>query len=173
MSEGVRRFVDRVARACAAARVLSDTDYGGGAEVLILHRGVSARDVEPADLVVSLDAPSRADGWAEHLVTLGELARKALVVVVRNPERPWPPGDGPAAVELAGVLWRVGRVRERVYLGMPALVAALLGEDVVAVPAGVLVRRTALFQAFVVDTSPRTPQARRRLRMTQDRRTTE
>jgi hypothetical protein len=86
---------------------------------------------------------------------------------VQNPERLWPPRLRGAAslAELAGVLWQAGRVRERAYLGVSRLSAGGRGEQPSFVPVSILTRRTARLQAFTVDTMPRTPQARRRLRM--------
>jgi hypothetical protein len=159
--------VEHVAVAHSAGRILSDADYGGGAAVQVVRPGAVAPDVPPADLVVSLDAPSRARPWEAHVRALGRLARKVLVVFVRNPERPRLRLGAPAPglAEVAGVLWSVGRVRERAYLGLPALLARRVGhDDAIPVPVGFFVRRTAALQAFVVDTTPRTPQARRRLR---------
>ena len=165
-SDEVRRFVARAVEAYAASSVLSDVEYGGGPEVRLLASGTVDGDVPPADLVVSFDPPSRMGRCDERLLRLGKLARKVLVVLVPNPERPWPlrPGRRSSTTELAGVLWKVGRVRERAYLGVPRSVAGPDVEPSVA-HAGFLVRHTARLQAFVVDTRPRTPQARRRLRV--------
>ena len=90
---------------------------------------------------------------------LGERARSALLVVARNAERIGRHAE-PGVVALARVLWQIGRVREHAYLGLPRLAGA---SAIVQVPAGVLVRRTARWHVFVVETAPRTPQARRRL----------
>lgn len=163
--EEVRRFVERTAGEYAASTVLSDAEYGGGREVRLLAPGTG--DVPDADLVVSFDAPSRAARWGEHLLRLGKMARKALVVFVQNPERVWPLRSGGATsmVELAGVLWQAGRVREHAYLDVSRLVAGGRAGEPSFVPVGLVARRTARLQAFVVDTMPRTPQARRRLRV--------
>jgi hypothetical protein len=170
VTEEVRRFATRVAGAYAASSVISDAQYGGGREVRLIGPGTVGGDVVPADqvdLVVSFDAPSRTPRWEEHLSYLGRLARKALVVVVRNPDRGWPlrSRGGASMVDLAGVLWKAGRVRERAYLGVPRVVGGPSEGEPSFAPVGLLVRRTARLQAFVVDTTPRTPQARRRLRV--------
>jgi hypothetical protein len=149
----VQRFVERVARAYGASTVASDAELGAGEEV-------GSR----ADLVVSVEAPSRIERWPEHLARLGKLAGKALVVIVSNPERGWPLSDGGLdTTELARVLWEAGRVRERAYLALPSLVAGLRGGHAREGRVSLLVRRTARLLAFVVDTAPRTPQGRRRL----------
>jgi hypothetical protein len=155
-SRAVSRFVERVARAYGAMTVVNDSEVEAGA-------GASASAA--ADVIVSVDAPSRVPGWAEHLLALGRRARKALVVIVSNPERAWPlRPDGADPIELARVLWEAGRVKERAYLAVPALVAALGGGEARHASVRLLVRRSARWQAFVVDVTPRTPQARRRLR---------
>jgi hypothetical protein len=164
----VRQFVERVARAYGGGTIASDADFGGGPGVGLIELAAGAGARAPggarADIVVSLDAPSRIERWPEHIVELGRLARRALIVVVGNPERGWPlKGDGPDATELARVLWEAGRVRERAYLSVPALVAGLRRGQPLPGHVSLLVRRTARLQAFVVDTAPRTPQARRRL----------
>ena len=56
---------------------------------------------------------------------------------------------------LAPVLWEIGRVREHMFLEVPPL----------GLRAPRLVRRVAPQHAFVIDVTPRTPQARRRLRL--------
>jgi len=160
----VRGVVDRVAAAYGAETVLADAELGRGAGgsrgVRVLPPASWGPDVRPADMVVSFDAPARGAGWDEYLLILGKQARKALVVFARNAER-LGGRSGPDTAALAGILWQVGRVREHAYLGVPRLLGA---SGVVQAPAGRLVRRTARWHAFVVDTAPRTPQARRRLR---------
>lgn len=162
--EEVRRFVERTAGEYAVSTALSDAEYGGGREVRLLAPGTGDGDLPEADLVVSFDAPSRAPAWGKHLLRLGKMARKALVVFVQNPECVWPLRYGRAAsmIEVAGILWQVGRVREHAYLDVPRLVAGVCGGEPSFVPVGLLARRTARLQAFAVDTRPRTPQARRR-----------
>lgn len=165
--EAVRRFVQSVAAAYGAATVLADApragDAAGATEVRVVLPDALAAGVDRVDLLVSWDAPARAAGaagWEEYLAALARRAQKALLVLARNAERPGQ-GSSPDTTALARVLWQVGRVRQHAYLGLPRLVAS---SDVVEAPAGALVRRVARIHAFVVDTAPRTPQARRRLR---------
>jgi len=154
-------FVRGVADRVGAATVLLDAEIAGGAgegrEVRVVGSGGEPGG-GPFDLVVAL-APLGA-GWEVYLGARAGLARKAFVVVADNAGRPGAGGSGPDTVAIAGVLWRAGRVREHVYLGVPRLVAP----GPVRAPASRLVRWTAPCHAFVVDTAPRTPQARRRLR---------
>jgi len=162
--EAVRRLVDRVARA-----------NGVGTRVEI-HEGTVDRPAA-ADMVVSFDL-SAGPGWERRLGALAALARKVLVVVVPNPERV---GASRAAGErwetlaIAPVLWELGRVREHEYLAIPRAVAAiarLRGGTASSADlrgaTGAIVRRAARLHAFVVDTTPRTPQARRRLRTAEE-----
>jgi hypothetical protein len=119
-----------------------------------------------------LDATANVPDWEAYLLALARAARKVLVVVVRNPKRAFGRSshpDGETAF-LARVLWAVGRVREHAYLAVPSWVLALerargrqFAGDVIDVPASAIVRLSAPLHAFVVDTAPRTPQARRRL----------
>jgi hypothetical protein len=155
-------FVRGVAERAGAATVLLDAEVDGGVgkgrEVSLAAPG-SEPEGGACDLVVAL-APLPATGWEAYLGERAKLARKAFVVVAANAERPGARGSGPDTVAIAGVLWRAGRVREHVYLGVSRLVAP----GPVPAPASRLVRWTAPRHAFVVDTAPRTPQARRRLR---------
>ena len=113
------------------------------------------------DLVVSVDAPHRCVDWGARLRQLRSLASRALVVVVENDERVGQAGAVSHDV-LARLLWQLGRVREHVYVDCSRIASR---ECVVSAPAGRLVRATARLRAYVVDTGPRTPQARRRLRV--------
>ncbi len=121
------------------------------------------------------------------LASLGKLATMALIVVTENPDA-WsararvllgrlrsangangaahPANAADAALrsgwgrtsELAPVLWAIGRVRDHEFLDVPPLAAGSPS----------LVRfgpRLAGHHAFVVDVTPRSPQARRRLRL--------
>jgi hypothetical protein len=132
-----------------------------------------------ADMVVSFDAPPYVLDWQRYIARLASAAGKVLVVVVHNPQRLELSGGnahpGRETLGLAPVLWSSGRVREHAYLGVPRVVSFLAGArrgraplDVVQGPAGASVRKTAALHAFVVDTAPRTPQARRRLRTVRD-----
>jgi hypothetical protein len=160
----VRGVVDRVAASYGAVTVLTDEELGDGGgdsrAMRLVPPWAWTPDIEPADLVVSFDASTRGAGWEEYLTRLAKRAKKALLVFAPNTERVgWPTGLSTTA--LARVLWQLGRVREHAYLGLPRVMGA---SEVVQAPAGMLVRRTARTHVFVVDTAPRTPQARRRLR---------
>jgi hypothetical protein len=152
-------FVERVAASYEAGSMLFDSALLGNGPQTVAPDGELPE--QPVDVVVSLAAPERVTGWQEYLPRLARLARKALIVVARNAERPGQ-GSSPEGTELAGVLWAAGRVREHAYLAAPRMLAPA---DVVHAPAGRLVRRSAPFHAFVVDTRPRSRQARRRLRV--------
>jgi hypothetical protein len=154
----MRGFVDRVVVSYEAGPMLFDSALLGSGPQAVVPGGELP---EHADVVVSLDAPERVAGWQEYLARLARHARQALIVFARNAARPGQ-GAAPRATDLAAVLWAVGRVREHAYLGAPRVLAPA---DVVHVPAGSLVRRCSPFHAFVVDTRPRSPQARRRMRM--------
>lgn len=163
--EAITRVVERVA-----------TAYGTETR-LEIHEG-ALDGLTPADLVVSLDASPQAGNLDRRLRSLAALARKVLVLIVPNPERiRWRPAErgNHGTIALARVLWEVGRVREHDYLDIPRAVAALarLPGDAVSAgalrgPIGAVVRRAARLHAFVVDTAPRTPQARRRLRTAEE-----
>jgi hypothetical protein len=126
-----------------------------------------------SSMVVSFDAPPYVCDWHRYIARLASVAGKVLLVVVRNPERLEFSGSTAnvrrETAELAPVLWGLGRVREHAYLAVPKVVSVLRkltnkgSLDAVQAPAGASVRRTARLHAFVVDTAPRTPQARRRL----------
>jgi hypothetical protein len=155
----VHRFVDAVRRAVGAE---SAWDASPGAPAVERHE---------ADLVLWCTARG-APTVDVPIAELARASRKALVVVVRNPERVGHRGGGGDTLRLARELWSVGRVRDHAYLAVPPwasmLVAASRGVAPAAVahaPVHALVRRVAPLHAFVVDTVPRTPQARRHLRV--------
>ena len=141
--------------------------YGAKADVRIV--GKNDADLPKSDLVVVHgDAPG--SDWRTPLLALGKLAVKLVVVGVENPGA-WRAearslfarvaggvngGSGWGRTEaLAPVLWEIGRVREHAFLDVPRL----------ATRAPRLARRVAPRHAFVVDVTPRSPQARRRLRL--------
>jgi hypothetical protein len=139
-------------------------------------RAIGAGDGH-ADLVVYLQSDAGTLPSREQLEKLAAQAGKLLVLVLYNHERI---GSGlaaaprEAAADVVRALWELGRVREHAYLVLPRpveIVAAMQGRlaapDVALAPVGALVRRWALLHALVVDTTPRTPQARRRLRTLQ------
>lgn len=151
----VVRLVDRVAHGCGAATTWYEPPLGGGGEA-----------PQHADVVVS------CAGGQSHVTDLASRAAKALIIVRPNPDRVGAGAKGAGFLELTRLLWEVGRVREHAYLVFPRAVEAMaaakgqvVGPDVAHAPVGTLVRRTAHLHAFVVDTAPRTPQARRRLRI--------
>jgi hypothetical protein len=161
----VTRLIERVADAY-------------GVETKLEVQAGALEGLASADLVVSFDAASWTLDIARHLRFLATLARKVLVIVVRNPERLGSARQGRPSREtlaLAPVLWELGRVREHEYLVVPRAVAMLnrLSGDTASSaalrgPLGAMVRRTARLHAFVVDMAPRTPQARRRLLAAQE-----
>ena len=181
----VSRFVDRVGTQYGVQSVLEGSAHGescgDGAHLKSLAaRGVPVTVADPsapgrlpeADLAVSFEAGALLPGWEDRIVALARAARKVLIVVVHNPERflRLAPHATAETADLARVLWSVGRVREHAYLAVPSWVLALksiggtrLVEDVLQAPVSKGVRMTAPLHAFVVDTAPRTPQARRRL----------
>jgi hypothetical protein len=120
--------------------------------------------------------------WQAALASLSKHAVKLVMLVVDNP-RAWPAqarsllssvggswvkrSNGEAenglnghaswgkTSELAPVLWEIGRVREHVFLDVPPL----------GIRSPSLAPRLASRHAFVIDVTPRSPQARRRLRL--------
>jgi hypothetical protein len=162
------RFVDRVAHGCGA----STTRYEPSLEP-------AASAPERADVVVSYDeheydVEQGPGGWRVRILDRASRAAKLLIVVLPNPDRVQLAmrSAGGGARDLVRLLWEIGRVRDHAYLVFPRAVevlAAVEGQvvapDVAQAPVGALVRRTAHLHAFVVDTTPRTRQARRRLRI--------
>jgi hypothetical protein len=131
-------------------------------------RVVVARDDAPPetpsfDLVVVHGDEDPSGDWRQWLSALAKRASKLLVVETKNP-RPrsliaritgasnGEPSWGSTAA-LAPVLWELGRVREHAFLDAPP--GATRKEAA----------RTATRHAFVIDVTPRTPQARRKLRL--------
>jgi hypothetical protein len=159
----ISRAGDEAVVRAGYARAALDTP-----EIRLIPEPLLLGALPQADMVVSFDAPRCVPQWQDYVAAVARAARKVLVMVLPNPDRllfaASHPRDQTSA--LARVLWSVGRVREHAYLGVPSWVLALQGapaESVVQSPAGVAVRLAAPLHAFVVDTSPRTPQARRRL----------
>ena len=56
---------------------------------------------ERADLVLAFDPGADAAPWHRHTLALARLARRILVVIEANPERPGLRGEGAAGSELA------------------------------------------------------------------------
>ena len=123
-------------------------------------------DAPKSDVIVVYREMAR-EGWAAQLEALGKIATHALVVVVKNPrglvDRIH--GDDLAPMchtkTIAPVLWQIGRVREHVFFGHAFSGMARYGLFEQASPK--LLPRVARMHAFLVDTTPRTPQARRKL----------
>lgn len=126
-----------------------------GVRVTTCRDGERVPDVQ-ADLVVVHGAAPGLPAWREWLVEASKRASKLVIVAAPDPERSpharlrrilnralGLPGETPswgATSALAPVLWEIGRVREHEPIQGDA-------------------------HAFVVDVTPRTPQARRRLRV--------
>ena len=143
--------------------------YGVKADVRVA--GKDDADLPKSDLVLVHGGPLEgAESWPDALTALGRHATKLIVVVVDNPGA-WsaqaralmsrvthgPNGHGGwgRTDALAPVLWALGRVREHAFLDVPAL----------GLRSPKLTPHVAARHAFVVDVTPRTPQARRRLRL--------
>lgn len=157
------------ARAHAVTIVAERSDAAdvarAAADVLARRASVSVvshwADAAKSDVVV-LYREKEHDAWAAQLVELGKLAALALIVVVRNPRGLLDrvAGDAPPPMchtkAIAPVLWQIGRVREHLFLDAGSLA-------MVEQMAPKLRPRLARLHAFLVDTTPRTPQARRKL----------
>jgi hypothetical protein len=144
--------------------------YGQRADVRVA--GNDDVELPRSDLVLIHGGRPEGD-WQDALAKLAKYAAKLVVVAADNPHL-WSvrarslfarmTGDGngesgrPAwgtTAELAPALWEIGRVREHAFLDAPPL-----GERSARLLSSVAPRH-----AFVVDVTPRTPQARRRLRL--------
>jgi hypothetical protein len=135
-----------------------------------------ASDVLPhADMVVSFGAAPYVGDWAAYVTALARAAQRVLVMIVQNSDRALSGTPHPSCqpYPLARLLWGVGRVKEHAYLAVPSWAGwlrrakghGLVNGDAVPSPGGLSVRLTAPLRAFVVDTAPRTRQARRRLEL--------
>ncbi len=127
-----------------------------GVRVMTCRDGERVPDVQ-ADLVLVHGMAPEAPVWREWLVEVSKRAWKLVIVAAPDPERspqarlrrvvtrvlglPGETSSWGATSALAPVLWEIGRVREHQRVQGDA-------------------------HAFVVDVIPRTPQARRRLRVT-------
>jgi hypothetical protein len=184
----LERAVGNAAPACVAlaargARVVAVVDdpsgigraraaYGPDADVRVAGavEGDGGADLPRSDLVVVHGAAPGSD-WREALRAFGKHAAKLVVVEAENPGT-WKAeltsrwarlrggeadgADGWGRTDaLAPVLWEMGRVREHAFLDVPPVGVGRPG----------LARRVAPAHAFVVDVTPRSPQARRRLRL--------
>jgi hypothetical protein len=132
--------------------------FASGVAVRVVSEPAEARK---ADVVIALGEAPSGTRWETYLTTLGKLATAQLIVVVPNPRGLLDrlAGVGPSAMgstrAIAPVLWSIGRVREHVFFGAPTAFAKAASPMVK--------RRLARWHAFSVDTTPRTPQARRKL----------
>jgi hypothetical protein len=150
--------LDALVTAWAAAYgVTSAWETGGGACASALRaRGVT---VDPApesgdarDMVIVHDV-TRGSDWAARATALAKLASKLVVVTAANTRR-----RGATRIEeLAPLLWTIGRVKERELYDFPLPALARAPRALRA--------RVARSEAFAIDVSPRTPQARRRRRL--------
>ncbi|HEY2509240.1 MAG TPA: hypothetical protein VGI39_00155 [Polyangiaceae bacterium] len=169
--------------ACAsfAARgnaIFAVVDDGSSAEAVRAAYGPKAKvhlqgdegELPKSDLVV-IHGDHPGGDWRHELAAFGSHASKLVVVSVPNAGA-WqaqarrllarargeevPREDGWGRTEaLAPVLWSIGRVREHAYVDVPSV-----GDR-----APKLVHRVAGGHVFLVDVTPRTPQARRKIRL--------
>ena len=120
-------------------------------------RGDTQANEELFDLVIvqGEGIPVAEGRWEEWLVGVAKHASKLLVVEAPSPRRsllarfvggPKRETAWGSTAALAPVLWDVGRVRDHVSLDVPTWTRTVR-------------------HAFVVDVTPRTPQARRKLRL--------
>ncbi len=173
--ESTRALAEIVTRWATARLPSTVAVVGDGFELSSALAPLEARGVtvalEPAtrlgdrvDVMVDILSPAPGEDWQEELRTLGRMAARALIVAVPNPAqvparaRRWASRDpgGAAAgdtLALAPILWAVGRVKEHVFLGAPTWAATIRRIEEALSPV----------HAFVVDTTPRTRQAKRRL----------
>lgn len=173
-TEAARGLARHVGRVFVGARTEAEAHQAKRALAGITSIEVRvSRDV-PAlprcDLVVTVGELARLPDWTSELAALAERAARVLVVVLPNPRGFLDRLAGHARAPvcrtdvIAPALWARGRVRAHVYLDGPDLGA--LG-PLAALPASLPPRVHAALarqHAFLVDTSPRTPQqARRRL----------
>jgi hypothetical protein len=136
----------------------------------------------PKSDLVLIHGGALGGDWRSALTSLAKHATKLVIVAVENPLA-WQAqshallrrltggkatngtngnGGWGKTAELAPVLWELGRVREHLFLDVPPFgstspLASRLGPR--------LASRLAPQHAFVVDVTPRSPQARRRLRL--------
>jgi hypothetical protein len=131
--------------------------------------------VLPKSDLVLVHGGALTGDWRTALASLAKNASKLVIVVVDNPLA-WAAQshslmakltgangtngskDWGRTADLAPVLWELGRVREHLFLDVPPLGSS-------SPFASRLAPRLAPRHAFVVDVTPRSPQARRRLRL--------
>lgn len=117
------------------AKAIYRSAGGDSGTVLVADSAAPLRDLPRADMVLSYHALELVEDWREYLAALSAVARKVLVVAVRNP-RNWGVVLERGVRELPGlerfqppetwymdtvapVLWELGRVREHVYFDSP------------------------------------------------------
>jgi hypothetical protein len=170
-ARGLARHVPHVVvgtRTEADAR-LAERAMAGIASVEV-RVGRDVATLPRCDLVVTVGELARLPDWTSELAALAERAARVLVVVVPNPrgllDRLAGHARAPvcATAVIAPALWAAGRVREHVYFDVPSL-EGLGSLSTLSASLPARVRATLARQhAFLVDTTPRTPQqARRRL----------
>jgi hypothetical protein len=113
--------------------------------------GPGPGEAEKRDLVLTeLGASSDAE-----VTRVAALASKVVVVLADNARRPF---HSDRIMEVGPLVWSIGRVRERIPFDLPASMDGVKS----LVPARFL-RRLTRREAWVIDVTPRTPQARRKL----------
>jgi hypothetical protein len=115
--------------ASTARSVYAAAAPGGHAEVRVIDDLARVGELPASDLVLVYHALPFVRDWRGYLSTLGELARKVLIVATCNPSnwgftavRVLGGASAPAVWRtdtLAPALWRLGRVREHVYFDAP------------------------------------------------------
>lgn len=136
----------------------------------------------PKSDLVLIHGGALGGDWRSGLTSLAKHATKLVIVVVENP-RAWQAqshalferltggkhangtngnGGWGKTADLAPVLWELGRVREHLFLDVPPFASTTALAPRLA---SRLAPRLAPRHAFVVDVTPRSPQARRRLRL--------
>jgi len=160
MSGDARPLCGAIASAGARMSVLVDNEdlahaVRGGYDACDARLASRPGELAKHDLVVLHGCRIRE----AEIVVLAKLAVKLVVVIAPNPgalaARVRGTGVWGATESLAPVLWSLGRVREHVFVDFPALAAGIPR----------LLRALARSHVFVVDVTPRSPQARRKLRL--------
>jgi hypothetical protein len=160
MSGDARSLCSSIASAGARMSVLVDNEdlahaVRGGYDACDARLASRPGELEKHDLVVLHGGGIRE----AEIVALAKLAVKLVVVIAPNPGALAARFRGKAAwgatASLAPVLWSFGRVREHVFVDFPPFAAGIPR----------LLRVLARSHVFAVDVTPRSPQARRKLRL--------
>lgn len=119
----------------SAARAVYQA-VGADADVRVVGADLaSVASLPKSDMVLTYHALSFVDDWRKYLETLASLAKKALVVAVRNPDN-WGVSVEQAIARVRGIggfdtpecwrtdvlapeLWKYGRVRDHAYFDCP------------------------------------------------------